>query len=91
MRLALFEPDIPQNLGAFIRLSACLGIPLDLIEPCGFPVDDKRIPQARLPRRGAADHARGPLDLLLPDVPEVTHPALTSERIGYGRSAFESE
>ena len=37
MRLALFEPDIPQNLGAFIRLSACLKVPLDVIEPCGFP------------------------------------------------------
>ncbi len=43
MRLALYEPDIPQNLGAFIRLSACLGVPLDVIEPCGFPLDDKRI------------------------------------------------
>ena len=50
MRLALFEPDIPQNLGAFIRLSACLGAPLDVIEPCGFPVDDKRI------RRAAMDY-----------------------------------
>jgi tRNA (cytidine/uridine-2'-O-)-methyltransferase len=50
MRLALFEPDIPQNLGAFIRLSAGLGVPLDVIEPCGFPVDDKRI------RRAAMDY-----------------------------------
>ena len=50
MRLALYEPDIPQNLGAFIRLSACLGVPLDIIEPCGFPVDDKRI------RRAAMDY-----------------------------------
>jgi tRNA (cytidine/uridine-2'-O-)-methyltransferase len=50
MRLALYEPDIPQNLGAFIRLAACLGAPLDLIEPCGFPVDDKRI------RRVAMDY-----------------------------------
>ena len=50
MRLALFEPDIPQNLGAFIRLAACLGVPLDIIEPCGFPVDDKRI------RRAAMDY-----------------------------------
>ena len=50
MRLALFEPDIPQNLGAFIRLSACLGAPLDVIEPCGFPIDDKRI------RRAAMDY-----------------------------------
>lgn len=50
MRLALYEPDIPQNLGAFIRLAACLGTPLDVIEPCGFPVDDKRI------RRAAMDY-----------------------------------
>jgi len=50
MRLALFEPDIPQNLGAFIRLAACLDVPLDVIEPCGFPVDDKRI------RRAAMDY-----------------------------------
>ncbi len=50
MRLALFEPDIPQNLGAFIRLAACLAVSLDIIEPCGFPVDDKRI------RRAAMDY-----------------------------------
>ena len=50
MRLALYEPDIPQNLGAFIRLSACMAVPLDIIEPCGFPVDDKRI------RRAAMDY-----------------------------------
>ena len=50
MRLALYEPDIPQNLGAFIRLAACLGAPLDVIEPCGFPFDDKRI------RRAAMDY-----------------------------------
>lgn len=50
MRLALFQPDIPQNLGAFIRLAAGLGVPLDIIEPCGFPVDDKRI------RRAAMDY-----------------------------------
>lgn len=50
MRLALYEPDIPQNLGAFIRLSAGLGVPLDVIEPCGFPVDDRRI------RRAAMDY-----------------------------------
>ena len=50
MRLALYEPDIPQNLGAFIRLSACLGVALDIVEPCGFPLDDKRI------RRAAMDY-----------------------------------
>ncbi len=50
MQMALYEPDIPQNVGAFVRLSACLGVPLHLIEPCGFPVDDRRI------RRAAMDY-----------------------------------
>jgi tRNA (cytidine/uridine-2'-O-)-methyltransferase len=50
MRLALYQPDIPQNLGAFIRLAACMATPLDIIEPCGFPVDDRRI------RRSAMDY-----------------------------------
>ena len=36
MRLALYQPDIPQNAGALIRLGACLGVPIDIIEPCGF-------------------------------------------------------
>ena len=43
MRLALFQPDIPQNLGAGIRLCACLGVNLDIIEPCGFPLSDKNL------------------------------------------------
>lgn len=44
--LALYQPDIPQNLGSIMRLCACLGFPLHLIEPCGFPLDDKRIRRA---------------------------------------------
>ncbi len=36
MRLALFQPDIAGNVGTLIRLGACLGIPIDVIEPCGF-------------------------------------------------------
>ncbi|MEQ8355123.1 MAG: tRNA (cytidine(34)-2'-O)-methyltransferase [Kiloniellaceae bacterium] len=48
MRLALYEPDIPQNCGALIRLAACLGIGLDIIEPCGFLLDDKRLKRAGL-------------------------------------------
>ena len=43
MRLALFEPDIPQNVGAILRLCACLGVPLDVIEPCGFVFDDRKL------------------------------------------------
>ncbi len=48
MRLALFQPDIPQNLGAAIRLSACLGVFLDIIEPCAFPLDDRALRRAAL-------------------------------------------
>jgi tRNA (cytidine/uridine-2'-O-)-methyltransferase len=46
MRLALFEPDIPQNAGALIRLGACMGVPVDIVEPCGFLVDDARLKRA---------------------------------------------
>ena len=48
MRLALYQPDIPQNLGAAIRLSACLGVWLDVIEPCGFPLTDASLKRAAL-------------------------------------------
>ena len=40
MRLALYCPDIPQNAGTMIRLGACLGIGVDVIEPCGFTFSD---------------------------------------------------
>lgn len=48
MRLALYQPDIPQNLGAALRLCACLGVPLDVIEPCGFPLTDAAMKRAAL-------------------------------------------
>jgi tRNA (cytidine/uridine-2'-O-)-methyltransferase len=48
LRLALFEPDIPQNTGALLRLAACLGVEVDLIEPCGFLLDDGRVRRAAL-------------------------------------------
>lgn len=50
MRLALFQPDIPQNLGAALRLGACLDVPVDVIEPCGFPLSDAGV------RRAAMDY-----------------------------------
>jgi tRNA (cytidine/uridine-2'-O-)-methyltransferase len=48
LRLALFEPDIPQNTGALLRLAACLGVEVDLIEPCGFVLDDRRLKRVAL-------------------------------------------
>ena len=41
-KIALFEPDIPQNTAAVIRTCACLGVKLEIIEPCGFLLSDKR-------------------------------------------------
>jgi len=48
MRLALFQPDIPQNVGACIRLSACFGVELHVIEPVGFRFDDRAMKRAAL-------------------------------------------
>lgn len=50
MRIALFEPEIAGNVGAVLRLGACLGMAVDLIEPMGFAWDDKRV------RRAAMDY-----------------------------------
>src|SRR5436190_4262811 len=50
MRLALYEPDIPQNTGTLLRLAACLGVPVDLIGPAGFDMTE------RARRRAALDY-----------------------------------
>ena len=46
MHLVLFQPEIPQNVGALMRFAACLGIPLDIVEPCGFLFTDKHLKRA---------------------------------------------
>lgn len=51
MRLAVYQPDIAPNLGSMIRICACFGVPLDIIEPCGFPLSIKAL------RRSAMDYA----------------------------------
>lgn len=50
LSLALYQPDIALNVGAAIRLCACMGTSLDIIEPCGFPWDERKI------RRSAMDY-----------------------------------
>ena len=52
MRICVFQPDIPQNLGALLRISACLDVPVDIIEPCGFPFSEKKF------KRTAMDYIR---------------------------------
>ncbi len=46
MHLALYQPDIPQNTGTLIRLGACLNVPVEIIEPCGFPFSIKALRRA---------------------------------------------
>lgn len=53
LRLALYQPDIPQNTGTILRLCACLAIPVDVIEPTGFIWDDRRL------RRSGMDYLEG--------------------------------
>ena len=60
MRLALFQPDIPQNAGALLRLGACLGVGVDVIEPCGFLLDDKRLRRAGMDYISGAEWRRHP-------------------------------
>ncbi|HEY2446441.1 MAG TPA: tRNA (cytidine(34)-2'-O)-methyltransferase [Rhizomicrobium sp.] len=58
MRLALFEPDIPQNAGALIRLGACLGVAIDVVEPCGFLWSNAKLRRAGLDYLGHAHVVR---------------------------------
>tara|TARA_B100000029_G_scaffold224239_1_gene222168 strand:- start:205 stop:657 length:453 start_codon:yes stop_codon:yes gene_type:complete len=48
MRIALYQPDIPQNTGNIFRLGACLGVPVDIIEPTGFVFDDKKFKRSAM-------------------------------------------
>ncbi len=52
MRIALFQPEIPGNVGAILRLAACFDAPVDIIEPCGFVFSDARL------RRAGMDYAQ---------------------------------
>ena len=58
MRLALFQPDIAQNTGTLLRLGACLDLPIDIIEPCGFLWTDKGIKRAGMDYLEMADFRR---------------------------------
>ncbi|MEZ0261178.1 MAG: tRNA (cytidine(34)-2'-O)-methyltransferase [Alphaproteobacteria bacterium] len=58
MRLALYQPDIPQNAGTLMRLCACLGVSLDIIEPCGFLLTDKNLKRAGMDYLDKLDMAR---------------------------------
>jgi tRNA (cytidine/uridine-2'-O-)-methyltransferase len=58
MRLTLYQPDIPQNTGAILRLAACFNIPVDLIEPAGFVLDDLKLKRAAMDYGGQVELIR---------------------------------
>ncbi len=58
MRVALYEPDIPQNAGTIMRMAVCLGVAVDLIEPCGFLMDDRRFRRAGMDYLNALEMKR---------------------------------
>jgi tRNA (cytidine/uridine-2'-O-)-methyltransferase len=72
MRIALFEPEIAGNVGAVLRLAACMGAAVDLIEPMGFAWDDRRV------RRTAMDY--------IDHVTVVRHPDFATFRAAIGEA-----
>jgi len=74
MRLALYQPDIPQNAGAVLRLAACMGVAVDIIGPCGFVWSDRHL------RRAGMDY----LDLV-PLARHASWPAFLATRTQPGR------
>jgi tRNA (cytidine/uridine-2'-O-)-methyltransferase len=58
LRLALYQPDIPQNAGSLMRLCACLGVAMDIIEPCGFLLSDRNFRRAGMDYRADLDLVR---------------------------------
>jgi tRNA (cytidine/uridine-2'-O-)-methyltransferase len=58
MRAALHQPDQPGNVGAILRLGACLGVPIDIIEPCGFAFSDRALKRAGMDYREMAELRR---------------------------------
>lgn len=58
MRLALHQPDQAGNVGTILRLAACLAVPVDIIEPCGFPWSDRALKRAGMDYAGIAAISR---------------------------------
>ena len=58
MRIALYQPDIPQNTGNIFRLGACLGVSIDIIEPTGFIFDDRRFKRSAMDYLDHIDYKR---------------------------------
>jgi len=89
MQLVAYQPDIPQNLGSLIRLSACMGVPLHIIEPCGFLLDDKRMRRAAMDYYDAAHITRhSSWERFLANLPEQARLVLLSTKASTTYTAF---
>ena len=95
MRLALYEPDIPQNTGALIRLGACLGVGLDIIEPAGFTFTAKELKRTAMDYATFADvvaHRSWPAYLELRQARAGRLVLLTTQApLAYTRFAFKAD
>jgi tRNA (cytidine/uridine-2'-O-)-methyltransferase len=60
MRLALHQPDQAGNVGTILRLAACVGVPVDIVEPCGFPFSDRALKRAGMDYAEMAAVSRHP-------------------------------
>jgi tRNA (cytidine/uridine-2'-O-)-methyltransferase len=60
MRIALHQPDIAGNVGTILRLAACMGVPVDIIEPCGFAFSERALRRAGMDYAGSAEIVRHP-------------------------------
>lgn len=58
MRIALYQPEIPQNTGTLLRLGACLKVGIDIIEPCGFVFSDQRLQRSGMDYIQECDYQR---------------------------------
>lgn len=77
MRLALYQPDIPQNAGAMMRTAACLGVAVDVIEPCGFLLGGRHVRRAGMDYLDAAAVLRHvSWQAFLESIGEGRHPQL---------------
>lgn len=96
VRLAFYQPDIPQNLGGAIRLAACFDTPIDIIEPCGFPLTTKALKRAAMDYGALANttrHASWSAFLTHPGVASCRRVLFTTkgEDILYSHSFVETD
>ena len=91
MRIALFQPDLPPNVGTLIRLGACLGMPVDIIKPCGFPFGRETLKRSAMDYIDAADVSiHADWDAFQRDVPGRRVLLTTKASVAFTDAAFDA-